>query len=491
MAHPQHASPTILPDGEIRPVVRAPAIERMSWALYDFANTIFSMNIASLYFAVWLVSDLGVSNTTNAVANGIASLLVALSIPVLGALSDSRRRRKPWVVGFTVLSCVALAALGYFGQTLLPLTGTAVDQPAALPSGWHASGTPLLVVLAMFVVAMFAYQAAQPFYNAMMPELVPPSEQGRLSGLGTAIGYVGSIVGVLLVAPFFNGVLPPGIHLGEGTMSVLHTLFPFTSHGGRVSAFLPTGVLFLLFSLPLFVFCRDHNPAPIGTPVDWKRAFRDVGQTIRDARQHPGTLRFILASFVYQDAIGTIVGFMTLYAVKAVGFDKGSEITLFLVLTVPSIFGSYVYGHLVDRFGPKRSLMATLILWIILLTIMILVPGKQAFWLVGLAIGLNFGGVPTAERPVLLGLVPDVEAGRYFSLMLLSSRAAAFVGPLIWGLTVDGLESKLGTAIAYRAAVMTVALMFVIAAVILRRVPDTNRPRTARGRALAASIGDR
>jgi len=191
-------------------------------------------------------------------------------------------------------------------------------------------------------------------------------------------------------------------------LRTLHTLFPFTSHGGRVSTFLPTGVLFLLFTLPLIIFCRDHNPAPKGTPVNWSKAVRDVRQTLRDAKQHPGTLRFILASFVYQDAIGTIVGFMTLYAVKAVGFDKGSEITLFLVLTVPSIFGSYIYGHLVDRFGPKRSLMATLVLWIVLLTIMILVPGKQAFWLVGLAIGLNFGGVPTAERPVLLGLVPDV-----------------------------------------------------------------------------------
>ena len=149
---------------------------------------------------------------------------------------------------------------------------------------------------------------------------------------------------------------------------------------------------------------------------------------------------------------------MTLYAVKAVGFDKGSEITLFLVLTIPSIFGSYIYGHLVDRFGAKRSLMTTLVLWIVLLAVMIAVPGKNAFWLVGLAIGLNFGGVPTAERPVLLGLVPDVEAGRYFSLMLLSSRAAAIAGPLIWGITVDGLESTLGTAIAYRAAVMTVAV---------------------------------
>ncbi|HEY4132212.1 MAG TPA: MFS transporter [Gemmatimonadaceae bacterium] len=472
MAHPQHAIPLVLSDGEIRPVVRAPALERFSWALYDFANTIYSMNIASLYFAVWLVSDLGVSNTMDAAANAVASLFVVFAIPFLGAVSDGRRRRKPWVVGFTVLSCTAVVLMGVLGQTLLPLTGTSVDTPATLPAGWHAGGMPLFWVLAAFVVANFAYQAAQPFYNAMLPELAPPEEQGRLSGFGTAIGYVGSIFGVLLVVPFFNGTLPGNIHLSAGVMKALHSIMPFTQHGGRVSAFVPTGVLFLVFSLPLFIFCRDHNPAPKGTPIDWRRAVREVGHTIRDARAHPGALRFIISSFVYQDAIGTIVGFMTLYAVKAVGFDKGSEVTLFVVLTVPSIFGSYIYGHLVDRIGAKRTLMMTLILWIVLLAVMIAVPGKNAFWLVGLAIGLNFGGVPTAERPVLLSLIPDVEAGRYFSLMLLSSRAAAIVGPLIWGLTVDGLESSLGTAIAYRAAVMTVALMFVIAAFILRGVPD-------------------
>src|SRR5206468_5101023 len=129
----------------------------------------------------------------------------------------------------------------------------------------------------------------------------------------------------------------------------------------------------------------------------------------------------------------------------------------------------------VDRFGAKRALMGTLVTWIVLLGALILAPGKTAFWIVGFFIGLNYGGVPTAERPTLLGLVPDVEAGRYFSLMLLSSRAAAILGPLIWGLTVDGLESGFGTAVAYRAAVMTVALMFVVAAYILRGVPDRSR----------------
>lgn len=477
MAKTEHALPLVLADGAVRPVARAPLVERLSWAFYDFANTMFSMNIATLYFTVWLVSDLGVSNTINATASALASALVVISIPFLGALSDGRRRRKPYVVGFTLLSCGALVVVGLLGQRVLPLTGEAVRSPATLPPGWHAGGTALLLVLGAYVVAQFAYQAAQPFYNAMLPELVPVEERGRLSGLGTAVGYLGSIFGVLLVSPFFNGSLAGVVPLGESTMNALHAIVPLTSNYGRVSAFVPTALLFLVFSLPLFFLCRDHNPAPPGTKVDWRRAFREVGNTIRDAKKQPGALRFIVASFVYQDAIGTIVAFMTLYAVKAVGFEKGSEVTLFLVLTVPSIFGSYFFGHLVDRIGAKRTLMWTLVLWIALLSVMIVVPGKTAFWLVGLAIGLNFGGVPTAERPVLLTLVPDAEAGRYFSLLMLSSRAAAIFGPLVWGITVDSLESTLGTAIAYRVAVMTVAAMFIAAALILRGVPDRTTAR--------------
>src|ERR1044072_8872312 len=135
-------------------------------------------------------------------------MLVVVSIPFLGAISDTRRRRKPWVVGFTILSCIACAMIGVFGQRMLPLTGGLVRGSATLPTGWHASGAPLLWVLAAFVLANFAYQAAQPFYNAMLPELVPVEERGRLSGFGTAIGYVGSGVGGMLVFSFFTGAVP-------------------------------------------------------------------------------------------------------------------------------------------------------------------------------------------------------------------------------------------------------------------------------------------
>ncbi len=461
------------------PMVRAPVLERASWALYDFANTIFSMNVATLYFSVWLIADLGASNTVYALGNGLSSLLVVVSVPLLGALSDARRRRKPWVVGFTIAACLACAAIGVLGQATLPVMGEGTIG-GATPAGWHPTiGTFAWVMLA-FIVANYCYQAAQPFYNAMMPELVPPEEQGRLSGIGTAVGYVGTIVGLLLVVPFFNGAFPLVGAISDTVLGTLRSIVPYTAHAGRVSIFVPTAILFLVFSLPLFVFCRDRYPRP--GRIDWRGAFANVSHTLRDARDHHGALPFIIASFLYQDAIGTIVSFMALYAVKAMGFARGTETTLFLVLTIPAIVGSYVAGRLVDRFGAKRTLVVAIVSWIVLLIAMIVVPTQQAFWIVGGCIGLIFGAVPTAERPLLLSLVPAEEAGRFFSLMLLSSRAAAVAGPLVWGLTVDNLEPGFGTGLAYRAAVVTVALMFAASLLLMRRVPDRGaRVIAARG----------
>jgi UMF1 family MFS transporter len=462
--------------GEARVVVAAPARERWSWALFDFANTIFSMNVASLYFGVWLVSDLGASNTTYALSSAVASVLIILALPALGAMSDARRRRKNWVVGFALLSGAATVLIGILGYTTVPLVGQEVINPATLAADWRPGFSELKWVLAAFVLANFAYQAALPFYNAMLPELVPAKDQGRMSGIGVAMGYVGSIVGVIMVMPFFTGGFPMLGRLSDGVLNVLH-LIPFTDQGGRASTFVPTGLLFLAFSVPLIIFCKDHDPAPGNTPVKWREAFGQLKTTLADAKNHPGVVRFLLTTFLYQDAVGTIIGFMAVYAVRAIGFEEGSETTLFIVLTVPAILGSYIYGRLTDRWGPKRALSTTLLVWVFVLLLMIAAPTKAMFWAVGFLIGLNFGGVNTVERPLLLSLVPDAMAGRYFSLMVLSARAAAIAGPIIWSLIVDSTEGPLGTQLAYRLAVGFIALMFLAAWWLLKGVPD-KRPGT-------------
>jgi UMF1 family MFS transporter len=459
-------------------VAVAPFRERISWALYDFANTIFSMNIATLYFAAWLVSDLKRSNTLFATANGIASALVVMSIPILGAYSDATQRRKPWVIGFTLMACGATFLMAAIGEHAIPLMGEGVAPQLAQAVAIRPLA--LVAMLAAFVAANYAYQGAQPFYNAMLSELAPPGKRGSVSGMGSAFAYAGSITGVVLSFPFFQGSIPL---LGKLSTSMMHTLrsvVPLTAPGGRVSTFAPTAFLFLLFSIPLALFCRDHHAIRGKVGIPWRKSFETMRQTIREARQYPGVGRFILTSFLYQDAMGTIIANMALYAIFAMGFKQGTEVTLFVVLTLPAVLGSYLIGKVVDRIGPKKSLMWVIAGWVVLLAAMILAPSRSAFWIVGAMIGFIYGGVSTAERPLLLSLVPDVEAGRFFSLMVLSARAAAIVGPFVWAITVDNLVGPLGTPIAYRAGVVTVMMGMIAALWFLRGVPD-NFVRERRG----------
>lgn len=460
--------------GDLRPPL-APARERWSWALYDFSNTIFSMNITTLFFSAWLVADLGVSNTKFALSKSLVSALVIISIPLFGAVSDTTQRRKPWIVSFTIACCVATAAIGIVGQTMVPHIGDSVRNAVAIPD-FHLVGLPLLLILTLYVIADYTYQGAMPFYNAMLPELAPPSLRGRLSGLGTGVGYVGSIAGILISFPFFNGTLPVIGKFSESTISAMGKVIPYSGIGGNISTFVPTALMFFIFSLPLFFFCRDHN-AIRGKSVDWQKGFTDVIHTIRATKNHPGLGRFILTTFLYQDAMGTIIANMTLYAIYAMGFTGSAKITLFLVLTIPAVIGSYPIGKLVDRIGPKRTLMWVIASWVVLLVAMVLVPNRAGFWVVGFFIGLIFGGTATAERPMLLTLVPDVEAGRFFSLLVLSSRAAAIVGPLVWAFAVDGLTPRYGAPFAYRMGVVTVAIAMLGSLWMLRGLPD-KRPRS-------------
>src|SRR5438552_17664464 len=145
---------TVTPTGDFNPPL-APFRERLSWALYDFANTVFSMNIATLYFAAWLVADLGHSNTLYATVNGIASALVVVSIPVFGAISDATQRRKPWVVGFTLIACASTAAIAILGQIGLPLIGEGVT-PGRSPQ-LLSPGIALFAVLTAYVIANYTY----------------------------------------------------------------------------------------------------------------------------------------------------------------------------------------------------------------------------------------------------------------------------------------------------------------------------------------------
>jgi MFS transporter, UMF1 family len=381
-----------------------------SWCLYDFANTIFSMNVISLYFALWVTVDHDGQDILYSTALSLSMLAVALSVPVFGALSDTTRKRRVPLIGLTLLCIIST---GLIGTTDHLWTG-----------------------LILFMVANYGYQSALVFYNGMLPSISRGSHVGLVSGYGVALGYLGSILGMILVKPFVES-------------------------GGRSSAFLPTAGLLLFFSLPCFLFVKDHETrtAPL---FRIKEAFNTLKATFLRVRQYQSLFRFILIHFLVLDAVNTIIAFMSVYASKVIGFDGGQIMKFLISSTAGAMIGSLIIGSLVKHKGVIWSYWLVLGLWIVSLSLTAISQSATLFWLVGPIAGIGMGGVWVVSRAFIVELSPPEKVGEFFGLYGLAGKAASILGPMLWGGVVWALNST-GT-FKYRAAVTVLLGMVILAA---------------------------
>ena len=404
-----------------------------SWGLYDFANTMFSMNVVSLYFALWVVKDMGGTELMVGASRAAAMLFVAMTMPLGGAVADRFGLRMPLVILFTLLCCLGTAGIGI--------------------------APDLTLGLVFFALSVYAYQAALVFYNALLPEVAEGKNLGRISGFGVSLGYLGSIAGMLMVRPF----------VGSGESFC------------RQDAFLPTAALFLLFSLPFFLFVRDSHKLPIKNLWEkTKDAWGKLRVALTHSQAYPGVRRFLLGRFFIIDAMETMIGFMALYLVEVGGFSQERSlffgldevVFFFVVSTTFAVVGAYFWGMGVNRFGPKKVLLGVVLLWLVTLVLAIVSP-RGGFWIVGPLAGLCIGGIWTSDRPLLIGLVKDEKVmAEFFGLYALSGRLAAVVGPLMWGVVIE-LGKPLGS-LKYRLAAASVLSMMLLGYLILRKVPDVN-----------------
>jgi UMF1 family MFS transporter len=425
--------------------VRAPR-GAVAWAFYDLANTIYSMNVITLFFAQWVTVDRGRQDLWYSLFYGGSMAMVALTLPYLGLWSDRGGRRLLFLGIFTAVSVGATATLGWV--TNLP--GTA----------------GVLIALSVFALSNYAFQGGLVFYNALLPAVSLPETRGRVSGFGVALGYLGSFVGMLLVTPFV-----------EGKMPLLGLTVPGVHAGGRTAAFLPTAILFGLFALPIFLRVHEQR-GPVGPGPSWREALREIRATLADSRRYPGVLVFLAANILILDAVQTVIIFMAVYAQKVLGMPDSAKVVFFMLATIPAIAGSFLAGWVADRIGARRTLIGTAWLWAACLLAVALVPSDAVFYAIGGVVGALLGSLWTASRPLLLTLTPPGEEGRLFGLYAFTNKASAVVGPLLWGLVVLAAEG-LGNG-RYRLAVGILSIMVVTGAVLLQRVPDL-RARRATG----------
>ncbi|MGH2446112.1 MAG: MFS transporter [Candidatus Limnocylindria bacterium] len=402
------------------------SVEALAWTLYDFANTIFSFAIVSFAMSLWTIRFLGEASGTFwfTAAVSVSVLLNAIVSPVLGAMSDRVGRRKPFLAVFTAL-CIG---------------GTVVIGLVDIRLG-----------LVAFALANFAYQAALIYYDALLPDVARPIARGRLSGIGVALGYCGTLlVGALLL-------------LGISTDA-----------DGRStpSTFALVAGLFAVFAGPIFLVVRERERSRNRfSAIDAVRSWAQLRQTIRRARATPGLLRFVIARFFYSDPVHTAVAVMSAFAVHAVGFTEAQALQVLLVLTVVAVIASFGWGFLADRWGPRRTLFAVLGTWAVGLSILTLFLSTVPFLIAGALLGAGLGGIGVVDRLMLLRLSPPACVGEMFGLYGLAGKFSAVIGPIGYGIIVAILLDGLGRG-AYQVAIASLFVLLLIGTWILRGVPE-------------------
>lgn len=319
----------------------------LSWAFYDFANTIFSSNINTIFFPFYLQETVGENEVLNQIAstfisyaNAFASFFLVLFTPLFGVMIDRTGRKKKYIMIFTLITVAGTFFMGIFGG--LELEGKLFGVPL-----------PLAIVVMLFFIAKFFYHSSLVFYDAMITDFGKKEELPLISGFGVADGYIGTLVGL--------------------------AVYPFVGENGSHQAFIPTAVLFLVFSLPLFIFIKDKPKQGQGR-FPFLSGYKEIIQTFKEMRAHQSIYTFMIAYFFLNDAIATAIGMMAVYAKAVVGFSSGGFILLYLVSTVSSIIGSFLFGYVAKAKGSKLAVTYVGTLLFVALGVAAAAPNAAWFW---------------------------------------------------------------------------------------------------------------
>ncbi|MFC1699637.1 MFS transporter [Candidatus Omnitrophota bacterium] len=403
-----------------------PKLARVSWALYDLANTIFSMNIISLYFVLWLTKDKGCPQIYHSLALSSSMILAAILMPFLGELSDRLKRKTPFLIGFT-LGCVASTAmLGFLQRTIL--------------------------ILIFFALANLCYQLAGVTYNSLLSQVSTAGKLGRTSGLGVSLGYFGTIIGLILIKPFL-------------------------AWGGRQATLVPTAALFLIFAAPAFAFIKDppypHIPQ---SELRINLLFAKLKKSLSQIRQDQTLSRFLLAAFLCLNAVNTIVVYMGVYANSVMGFNDAQVFNFMIISTIFAIAGSRLFGFLVDRWQSRKTLQLVFKLWCLTIFFAAVAVTDWMFWIVGPSAGICLGGTWVSLRTMLVELVPEKKIGQMFGLFGMLQMLSFIFGTTAWGIITSWLFRGLEIA-RYRIAIGSVFIFMFSGYLVLRTLPLLNKRR--------------
>lgn len=411
------------------------------WSLFDFANTSYSIVVVTFLYAVYfkqtVLSRQPIGDFYWSIGTSVSMFITALISPILGAIADYSAGKKRFLLVFT-LACIISTSLLYF-----------------------VNKGDVFLGLLLFIIANVGFEAGLVFYDSFLPELTAPKNYGRVSGYGFAMGYLGSLTTLAIVYPFI-------------TNNLIKESFPISA------------LVFLIFSLPLFLFLKENK-----NNIEKKESFLRIGffrvfNTVTNLKKYKNLTLFLISFFFYIEGVNTVIFFSGNYATTTLNFSLGQLIVFFLIVQSTAILGSLLFGFIADSFGQKKSLISSLIIWIFTILIAFVTSdknssvvikvsnyfnitieqfGNYSFYFVGLLAGSVMGATQSTSRSLMSKLTPYDKKTEFFGFYSFFGKSSAILGPLVFGYVsfISGDQ---------RLAILTINIFFFIGLFILTYVKD-------------------
>ena len=401
-----------------------------SWALTAWANHAFATTVLVGFFPIffdqyWASKLPGTTSTFYlGLTNSSAAFIVMLLAPWLGALADRRGEKKLWFGLWTAVGALATAVLSLIGE-----------------GHWSWA----LIVFALGSIGFFAGSS---FQDALIVQVADAHQTNRVSSPGLALGYLGG--GLLFL---FNVLLvkyPHWFHIASASVAI------------RI-AFVDVAVWWILFSLPLFRYVREAEPTASAT------GWRELWRTLRGVLRNRPVLNFLLAYWLYIDAIGTLQQMAVDFGIK-LGFSPNALIQALLLVQFVSFPCALLFGRLGDRIGTKRAIYLGLAVFVALTFYAYFMHSERQFYILAAIVGTVQGGVQALSRAYFARLIPRDRAGEYFGFYNMLAKFAAVLGPLAMGTVAIATGNQ-------RLSILVLELFFIGGAILLARVRDTDPAR--------------
>ncbi|HEX9174261.1 MAG TPA: MFS transporter [Telluria sp.] len=422
--------------------VLAPGVSRREawgWAMYDFANSSYTTVVITAIFNAYFVAVVAAAQVWATLAwtaaLAVSNLLLMVIGPLLGAYADLRGNKKRLLLASTAGCVATTAALALAGPETLWQTMT------------------LLVLSSMF------FGIGENLAAAFLPELATADKQGKLSGWGWSLGYLGGLLALGICLLYIDWA---------------------ASRGQQARQFIPvtmliTAAMFGMASVPTFLLLRERAQRQAsGTGVARQAAAR-LWQTLRRARHYLDLRRFLLCIVVYQAGIQAVIALAAIYAQQAMGFTAQDTVLLIIVVNITAAVGAFAFGYIQDRIGHVATIATTLAGWIVMIGLAWLARGPLLFWIAANIAGFCLGASQSAARAFIGVLSPATRRAEFFGLWGMAVRLASIVGPLTYGLVSWMSEG------GHRLAMLITGSYFVAGLVLLMGVDAERGKRAAQG----------